>query len=310
MKTQPDNLRTPQLARILVPTDFSRNAARALRYAVPLARQVAGKITLLHAIDLPVVPAQLGAMMTDEARLIAGAQSGLDQLATRLIPRPLLDKTVVRQGRAHEEIARVAKSRKTDLIVLAMRGRSRLQRALLGSTAERVVRHASCPVLTVRPVRGKKPPEAGSKSLASLINRVLVPVDFSVNSQAAVRYAAGIARTMNAQIALLHVVEPPPLGVFAGHELELTRYTTGATHAARAELERLAVGLRRKLKVEVLVRAGQPAQGIALAARAWHSDMIVLSTRGLTGLRHIMLGSTAEAVVRHVPCSVLTIGHP
>jgi nucleotide-binding universal stress UspA family protein len=313
MKTkpvQPNHPRTPKLARILVPTDFSRHATRALQYAVPLAQQVGGKVTLLHAIDMPVVPAQLGALMTDEARLTAGAQSGLDQLAARLVPGPLLGKTVVRLGRAHEEIARAAKGQKIDLIVLAMRGRTGLQRALLGSTAERVVRHASCPVLTVRPVRGKKPPAAGSKNLAALINRILVPVDFSAGSQAVVRYAAGLARSIKAGLALLHVVEPPPLGVFAGHEVESTRYLTGAHATAQKELARLATALCDELEVEVLVREGHPAQGITLAARDWRSDLIVLSTRGLTGLRHIVLGSTAEAVVRHAPCPVLTIGRP
>jgi nucleotide-binding universal stress UspA family protein len=267
-----------------------------------------GRIALLHAIDLPVVPAQLGALMTDEARLTAAAQSRLDQLAIRWIPEPLRDRTFVRWGRAHEEIARAAQSHKANLVVLAMRGRTKLQRTLLGSTAERVVRHAGCPVLTARPVRGKKAPAADSETLAPLINRILVPVDFSPSSRAVVRYAARLAVTMQAQLALLHVVEPPPLGVFAGHEVVLTRYLSGAQEMARDALQRWAAGMCAGRQAEVLVRKGPPAQGIAQAARAWGSDLIVLSTRGRTGLEHTVLGSTAEAVVRQAPCPVLSIG--
>ncbi|MCZ7636962.1 MAG: universal stress protein [Verrucomicrobia bacterium] len=162
-KLRPGRLRAagPRLQRILVPTDLSRPAAQALRYAVPLARQVGGKITLLHVLEWPVVPAEVGALMTDEARLTRGAEQAMADLANATVPRELLGRIVVRVGRSYEAIARAARDLKMDLIVQATHGRTGVRRVLLGSTAERVVRHAPCPVLTV-PRRSAQPPPTGA----------------------------------------------------------------------------------------------------------------------------------------------------
>jgi nucleotide-binding universal stress UspA family protein len=291
----------------LVPTDFSRTAAEALRYAVPLARQLGGQITLLHVLDWPVVPAELGVALTDEVTLTRAAQAALDKLARATVPDELLAGAVVRTGRSYLEIARAAQTLKADFVVLATHGRTGVQRALLGSTAERVVRHAPCPVLTVRPKAGGKQPLLKTPSLAPLINRLLVPVDFSARSKAAVRFATDLARTMDARLALLHVVEPLPAN-FARHPAELAPYDAELKREARQQLDALAARVPKDLQVETLLRQDLPSQGIVEAARAWRSDLILLPTRGLTGLKYIVLGSTAEGVVRHAPCPVLTIG--
>lgn len=154
-KTNPD-ARVPKLTRILVPTDFSRNAAQALRYAVPLARQVGGKITLLHVLDWPVIPATLGAVMTDEATITGTVKQALDKLAKSSVPADVLDKTLVRIGSAHRDIVEAARGLRMDLIVISTHGRTGWKRALLGNTAERVVRHALCPVLVVRQPKGAR----------------------------------------------------------------------------------------------------------------------------------------------------------
>jgi nucleotide-binding universal stress UspA family protein len=303
----PVRLRRPRLNRILVPTDLSRPAAQALRYAVPLARQVDGRITLLHVLEWPVVPAKVGALMTDEARLTRGAEQAMADLAHATVPRELLGRLVVRVGRSYEEISRAARDLKMDLIVQATHGRTGVRRMLLGSTAERVVRHAPCPVLTVPRRSAKPPPVRGAADLAREVNRILVPVDFSPAAKAAVRYAAGLARLLEARLALLHVLEPLPVS-FADFPDELAQLNAVTQADARAQLARLAATVPAGIPTEQCLRQDPPREGITAMAREWRSDLIVLPTRGLTGLKYIVLGSTAEAVVRHAPCPVLTLG--
>lgn len=294
------------LRRILVPTDFSDQAAQAMRYAVPLARQLGGKISLLHVLDRLFVPAASIAAMTDENRIAEAAGQRLDELAQASIPPELLDKVLVRTGRAYQDIAEAAQGLHIDLIVMATQGRTGLKRALLGSTAERVVRHAACPVLTVRSHAGANSPSIKSRSLAPRINRILVPVDFSPRSQAAVRFATRLARAMKARIGLLHVVQPLPIN--SAKYREVRQFDAEAKLEARRNLKALAALVPKDIKTEQLLRQDVPHRGITDAARAWRCDSIVLPTRGRTGVEYIVLGSTAEKVVRHAHCPVLTLG--
>ncbi len=308
MKTaspKPKGPRTPASRRILVPTDFSPTALHALRYAAPLARQIGGKITLLHVLDWPVIPATLGLVTTDEARLLAAAEQSLRRLAEQTVPPELLDKNLVRAGRAHQVIVEVARRQKTHVIVMATQGRTGFSRALLGSTAERVVRHASCPVLTVRPTAKKRLPRLKSESLASRINRILLPVDFSERSRPALRFAIRLAQIMNARLALLHVLAPLPI-TSAKHQLQVRQCGAEARVQARAKLQALAAAVPPSLKPQQLLYQGVAHQGITDAACRWRSDLVVLPTRGATPAAYIVLGSTAEVVVRHAPCPVLT----
>jgi nucleotide-binding universal stress UspA family protein len=300
--------RALKLNRILVPTDFSRNAAQALRYAVPLARQVGGKIVLLHVVEWPIIPSELGVIASNETKVVGAAKPTLDMLARRQVPEELLERTVVRMGRAPQEISRAAQGLKIDMIVVSTKGRTGLRRALLGSTAERIVRHAPCPVLTVRRVAETKKPGLRAAGLETYINRILVPVDFSRRSKPAVRFAADLTSLMGARLALVHVAAPLPVGIFSRFPDELARCNAETKRQARQKLDALAMTLPKGLKVEVLLRQDTPHQGILEAAREWRSDLIVLPTRGLTGVKYIVLGSTAEAVVRHAHCPVLTLG--
>jgi len=305
--SQSRSARTPKLTRILVPTDFSRNAGWALRYAVPLARQVGGKITLLHVLEWPLLPAELGVIVTSDAKLQGEVRLRLDELARTSVPAGLLEKTLVRVGRAHRDVADAARGLKMDLIIVSTQGRTGLKRALLGSTAERIVRHATCPVLTVRKLAARKSPGLKSSSLAPRLNRILVPVDFSERSAAAVKFTAGLARTMRARLALLHVTAPLPIRL-SRFRAEMERYDAETKQAVQDKLKALAATIPKDIKRQTLLCQDVDGRGIVAAARQWRSDLIVLPTRGLTGAKYIVLGSTAEYVVRHATCPVLTLG--
>jgi universal stress protein A len=143
-----------KLHRILVPLDFSGKARQALDFAIPLARQTNAKIYLLHVIQpvYPVAafPAEMGMLPLNPPPVVRPSKMKLAALGRKLVPPDLLGNTLVRTGRAHLEITRAASELKADLIALSTRGHAGLKHALLGSTAEQVIRRANCPVLTVR----------------------------------------------------------------------------------------------------------------------------------------------------------------
>jgi nucleotide-binding universal stress UspA family protein len=146
-----------QVRTILLPTDFSECGNYALPYATSLARKFGASIICVHVIE-PIVPTVGYSGMT-EPLPIADISDQLEVSAERELPKiaeceecaGLEVEELIVHGEAASEIVRVAKDRQVDLIVVSSHGRTGLGRILFGSTAEAVVRHASCPVLVVKP---------------------------------------------------------------------------------------------------------------------------------------------------------------
>lgn len=139
---------------ILVPIDFSPASEKALAYAVPFARQFGAKLTLLHVVEPIATPdfASSFPLAIENDKLMAECRRHLDGVIRHLeIDPKLIEKTLVRSGRTFHEITDAARTLKADLIIISTHGYSGLKHILLGSTTERVVRHAPCPVLVVRP---------------------------------------------------------------------------------------------------------------------------------------------------------------
>jgi nucleotide-binding universal stress UspA family protein len=138
---------------ILVPIDFSAPSKMALAYAVAVARQFKAKLTLLHVVE-PVATPDFAAsfpLVMEDDKLMAAAKKELEGAAKAArIPRGMVEKKLVRFGRSFHEITSAARTRKVDLVIIATHGYTGLKHAVLGSTTERVVRHAPCPVLVVR----------------------------------------------------------------------------------------------------------------------------------------------------------------
>lgn len=138
---------------ILVPLDFSPPSIKALHYAVAFARQFNAKLTLVHVVE-PVATPDFAAsfpLAMENDNLMAMANNQLEGVVKAArIPRGTVEKLLVRFGRSFNEIADAARTRKADLIIISTHGYTGLKHALLGSTTERVVRHAPCPVLVVR----------------------------------------------------------------------------------------------------------------------------------------------------------------
>ena len=149
-KSDPALLR---IKSILVPIDFSTASKKALQYAVPFARQFGAKLTLLHVVEPVATPdfANSFPLMMENDKVKAASRGQLEHIIKEQAIAPkLVEKTLVRFGRSFHEIADAARTLKVDLIIISTHGYTGLKHALLGSTTERVVRHAPCPVLVVR----------------------------------------------------------------------------------------------------------------------------------------------------------------
>ena len=141
-----------KLKSILVPLDFSETAQKALVYAFKFAEQFGAKITLLAVVE-PFVSPDFAAfpLVMEPDKVMRATKDRLDTLIKKTgLPAQLIEKTLVRHGSPFFEITEAARTLKVDMIVLTTHGYSGLKHILMGSTAERVVRHAPCPVLVVR----------------------------------------------------------------------------------------------------------------------------------------------------------------
>jgi universal stress protein A len=138
------------------------------------------------------------------------------------------------------------------------------------------------------------------------IQHFLVPIDFSVYAEQALDYAIGLARTLNARLTVLHVIQPFPMtGVDMGVVLPVTSLRELEEEVQRSMEAALARVTAAGLTGEHVVLYGVPFQEIVETAQARQVDLIVMGTHGRTGLLYVLLGSIAERVVRLAPCSVL-----
>jgi len=144
------------------------------------------------------------------------------------------------------------------------------------------------------------------------LHKILVPVDFSEHSKRAFKEAVGLAKRCGAELHLLHCYQPYPVGVGAPpYDVVVPE---SFEKAVREGAQALLVEWSRKataegVKVEQHLSVGPASVGIVELARALGADLIVMGTRGLTGLKHVLLGSVAERTIRIAPCPVLTVKH-
>lgn len=273
-------------------TDHSPPARRAVREGLAFARSMRAPVLLAHV----VTPFHES---TDEAR------AHLDELVATIGDDLVVETALERAISVEAGVFHVARERGARLIVVGTHGRTGLRHALVGSNAERIVQLAQRAVLCVRP-----PDDANAPLHLESPRRVLCPTDFSEGSARARDEALALALAWDAELILVHVVEPVlvpeayglPASQVAVHlEREVREAAEQQLRAMKNELEKAGA------KVRALVDEGAAAQRLVELAEEQHADLVVLATRGLTGLEHMLLGSTAERVVRRCACPVLAI---
>lgn len=296
-----------RINKILFPTDFYRCAGQALDQALFLARKYGAELHMLHAIvlhredphdpvnqfpDIDALHARLEELSRAEMTAALEARQGVEVPIKQVHRRGISPADVIVDYAAENEI---------DLIVMGTHGRRGLGELFLGSVAQEVVRFAKCAVLTIRESKSPKPMHAR--------RQILVPVDFSEHARSAVRHAREVAALYGGRVDLLHVIEETVHPFFAmmgkGSILELNPEIEGKCVEAMHEM--MAAGDGPVVPYETHVITGHAAHDICKFAASHDTDMIVITTHGLSGIPHLMLGSVAEKVIRRAGCLVLTL---
>lgn len=292
--------------RVLVTSDLSPRADRALSRAWQVAAQHAIALTVLHVVepvggaDVPRAAWEHLAKTPEQAEQILRQEAEValrDQLDRMQNPRPSAVDVLTRVGDPLPKILGEVREHATDLVVLGAHGRHFMRDRLLGTLAENVVRSTACPVLVVR-----------TKS-AYRYRHVLVPVDFSDASRKALELARQLAP--DAKLLVMHVDE-------AGVENRSPADSATRDQLQAGQEERISgLGQRLRSFVEgagldpdaatLSVRHGNPDTLIVRTATDLPADLIVIGTRNVVGVSHLLLGSVATHTLREARCDVLAV---
>lgn len=296
---------------IVCATDLGATGARAVELAARMADATGRALRIVHVTspgpDASIARTEAERVLRERLRTrLEAAAAGLERERHRAEGLgPHADASLL-EGRPWEEVLEYATREQASLIVVGPHGsggplaatRAGLTEHVLGTTADRIVRHAPCPVL-VGPREDGPPPRAHG-------GRWLVAVDGSSASRSALELARVLGARCEAELVPLHVVhelgsEPSEEGPLQLEEAARSRF--GAHHAELSPLVEEVLGGEVPLRIAL----GSPATVLAQAAAHLDADLVVMGTRGRTGLAHLLLGSVAERTLRRSPVPVLVV---
>ncbi|MBI4887976.1 MAG: universal stress protein [Acidobacteria bacterium] len=287
-------------APIVVPTDFSPPSLAALAFARALAPALGAPLHLLHLVATSSRRPPRG----DVRPIAAAARRRLQDALGGEGCTPHALPVVAHGDETAEAITEYARSSGAGLIVMRTHGRSGVAPLLMGSVAEKVVRTAGCPVLTIHRT---------APAPAVRFRRILVATDFSAPSDAALDCARALAAPLGAPLHLLHVLEDTRVGDGMGPDVFVAESPEGRSarlREARVQLaHRVTDDDRARLRTTAEVIYGASARSIADYAADNEFDLIVMGTHGRTGLAHLLVGSVTEQVIRTAACPVLATRH-
>jgi nucleotide-binding universal stress UspA family protein len=307
------NMRAQEIRNILVPIDFSKISIQAIDSAKRLAQRFGSKVHLAN-VQEPFYPAMfVGAGAPVPVSPIETAEEVRKSAARRLRTLAKANRLTgicdaVISAPVFDEICTIARAIPADLIVMPTHGRTGLKHLFLGSVAERVVQHSPCPVFIARKSKRLR------KTATTLsIRTILVPVDFSGCSVVGLKYAIAFAKRVAARLIVFHALDLGYADTADGFAMyDLSALQDAAREAAEGQMRKfLRAAKFGGVKFESVITVGPPLWEICAFAESRHVDLIITATHGWTGFKHVLIGSTAEQVVRYAPCSVLVVpSHP
>ncbi len=277
---------------ILCPTDFSATATLALKFGKMISSGFAARILVLFAerYEAPpyFTPSQENRLIKSWERSRKAAAAHLTRYVMDIFGEGVQVDSLVTEDRPDQAILKTAAGRQADLIVMGTHGRSGWSRIMLGSVAERVLREADRPVLTVG--FGLKKFETAPLSL----KKIICPVNYSPVSRKALDHAAATAERFAAELTVIHALEP-----------------SSVPQRDREEKDRLCAWipheLRPKCTFQEVIRRGNAAEQIIDLAASMEADLIVLGAQHKPFSDSTVIGTTTVNVTRHSPCPVLTV---
>jgi nucleotide-binding universal stress UspA family protein len=299
--------------RILLAIDDSKFSDAAMHAVIAQAKPQETEVHIVHVIDimtneLPEMRGYYPGIEHERDGRRLPAEALLAKTAELLRAKALQVTTAVELGSPKSKIIDGAAEWHADLVVLGSHGRTGLERFLMGSVSDAVLRHAHCSVEIVRippPTGGSKRPD---RPADGQVRRVLLAADDSKFSEAASRLLIEQIRPHEAEVRVFHVVEPlSPLVVreMGSYDPGQEGFLTAQTKQAKDLMAKIAEMLRTKnLKVTTAVAQGDPKSEILDAAEQWKAELIVLGSHGRTGLERFLMGSVSDAVAHHARCSV------
>ena len=295
--------------KILVPLDGSKTAEHALPLARFLARRLGLSVQFLSVIDLTELARSVSAaeglyldtLVADDMRK---SEEYLAQTA-KTFPGSAV-QWLVAKGKAADVIIETAAADNATLIAMATHGRSGLNRFLLGSVADKILRGASNPVLLVRATEGVQ--TDGEEPFTSIV----VPLDGSEIAESVLPAVVELAQRLDSEIVLFRAYNVPHsiYGGEDGRQPAIVAELIGGIKAeARDYLEKKTVELRERgaRKVSYTLREGLSADQIIALARKTPDNLIVMCSHGRSGVKRWVLGSVTETVVRHSGDPVLVM---
>jgi len=272
---------------ILVPTDFSDRSKDALNFALEFSKKVHGKIILLHVLDFPsssfssVGEMNLsGAEALYHAEFIKGVHQKLEQLKSDIASHGQEVETKIKYGNPYVHISKEIAEEKVSYIVIGSNGASGLKEVFIGSVAEKVIRNADCPVITVK----------GHSKISDMKSFVFAS-DLTEEQDIIALKARELQELLDLNMHLLKVKTP--------HNF-LTE------DAAHKQLDDFAKRNYLDRFTKNTIEADYSDEGIVEFAENIHAGMIVMGTHGKTGLAHIFGGSRAEDVANESKIPVMT----
>jgi nucleotide-binding universal stress UspA family protein len=289
---------------VLFASDFSVSSERALAHGVDLVERTGAALHFMHVQEVSMGPF-VGGEPSPKLEEEKFQKQYRERCREAMAPYALgpggerVSCVVERSSAAAPTLVEYAETHEVDLIVMGTHGRRGVQRALFGSVAEEVLRTAPCPVLTTR-----VPEEDAQASTAPGVERIVVPIDFSEPSQAALQYATQLAPLYDVPMTLVHVVQLPSIPTV--YELEFPDLSPEDIEArVQAVLEDWEGSVSSHRDLSYVVESGEPVPTI-LRIAADPSDLIVMATRGLSGVKRTVLGSVAEGVIRRASGPVIS----
>ncbi|HSA59617.1 MAG TPA: universal stress protein [bacterium] len=276
--------------------DLSRAGVRALEWAAGLAALFGSRLTIVHVIEWSPEKGDAGASEKVELQIRAELSAAVEKTAPELVDEVISRTRIeVLEGRPAVTLLGAIGRDAPDLVVMGTAGLSDLPHVLMGSVAEKVVRHSPSPVLVTRKTSAWPP------------RSVLLPVDFSGPVDETFALAEALAGTLPVRFSLVHVITPvPPTARVPS--LPPGDLMDGLAPREKDALERLEAlqASHPKLDTDSFLLEGPAADQICQSARDSKTDLILIPTHSRSGLERFLMGGVAEQVVRYAPCAVLS----